>query len=305
MPFITRRFASPLCALILWSVFPHPAAADSFGSGSQTFEMEFVDVGQPGNPADDTGWGWVPESFRMGKFEVSESMISVANDLGGLGLTGSSRGPNKPVTDLNWFECATFVNWLNTSTGNAPAYKFVGGVFEFWQPGEPGYNPTNTSRNSLAKYFLPTDDEWYKAAFYDPASGKYFDYPTGSDTAPIPTAAGVVEGTAVYAQPFNGVPADIMTAGGLSPYGTMAQGGNVNEWDERVFFVSARGIRGGHWASLAPSLSFAVRFSDGPFGESPSVGFRVASVPEPSTAAMAVLAGVVFAAMAASRRRAA
>ena len=99
----------------------------------------------------------------------------------------------------------------------------------------PAINPNNLYRNSLATYFLPSVDEWYKAAYYDPTSGAYFDYPTGSNAAPTPVASGTAAGTAVYTRPFGDGPADITLAGGLSPYGTMGQGGNVLEWEETDF----------------------------------------------------------------------
>ena len=83
-------------------------------------------------------------------------------------------------------------------------------------------NAANPFRNSQAQYFLPNVDEWYKAAYYDPTSGVYFDYPTGSDSAPTAVASGTAAGTAVYDAQVG--PADITLAGGLSPYGTMARG---------------------------------------------------------------------------------
>ena len=78
----------------------------------------------------------------------------------------------------------------------------------------------------------------YKAAYYDATAGVYYEYPTGSDTAPTPVASGTAAGTAVYQQPDSQGPADITLSGGLSPYGTMAQGGNVSEWQEQESFVS-------------------------------------------------------------------
>lgn len=138
----------------------------------------------------------------------------------------------------------------------APAYKFSNGAFELWLPGEVGYNPANPFRNSQASYFLPSADEWYKAAFYEPLSGEYFDNPTGNDTPPTPTTGGTDADTAVYSQsPLQG-PADVMRAGGMSPYGTVGQGGNVWEWMETESDMvndsveSPRQIRGGSWFSL-------------------------------------------------------
>ena len=103
-----------------------------------------------------------------------------------------------------------------------------------WQSSDAGYNPSNLYRNSLARYFLPSVDEWYKSAFYNPTSGVYYDYPTGSDTAPMAVVSGTAPNTAVYHGGPTEVmgPADITLAGGLSPYGTMGQGSNVWELEE-------------------------------------------------------------------------
>jgi hypothetical protein len=94
---------------------------------------------------------------------------------------------------------------------------------------DAGYNPNNKYRNSQAECFLPSVDEWYKAAYFDPSGGGVsYDYPTGSNSEPAAVASGTAAGTAVYGQeppPFDWGPADITLAGGLSPYGTSVQGG--------------------------------------------------------------------------------
>jgi hypothetical protein len=279
------------------------AMADRFGTGASTFEIAFVAIGNPGNAADTTGApnpaGAVPYAYRIGKFEISEDMIDKANALGGLGITKDLRSPDKPATSVSWFEAARFVNWLNTSTGNMPAYKFNGGSFELWAARDAGYDPNNLYRNALARYFLPSFDEWYKAAYYDPASGTYFNYPTGSDTAPTAVMSGMAPGTAVISQSFATGPAAITLAGGLSPYGTMGQGGNVDEWEESEFDqtnnspTSIRGFRGGNWDRSPAFLLSSSRFSVAPSIEDNILGFRVASVPEPS--AIVLLATAILA----------
>ncbi|MFM8215191.1 MAG: hypothetical protein ACKN82_11185, partial [Pirellula sp.] len=59
------------------------AAVVSFGSGGNTFNMEFVTIGNPGNAADNTGSpnpaGAVGYTYGIGKFEVSEDMIDKYN----------------------------------------------------------------------------------------------------------------------------------------------------------------------------------------------------------------------------------
>ena len=128
-------------------------------------------------------------------------MITKANALGGLGITKDTRGSDKPATGISWFEAARFVNWLNTSKGAAPAYKFdAAGNFQLWSEMDAGYNPANRFRNTQAAYFLPSADEWYKAAFYDPTNGSYWNYPTGSNSPPTPVPSSTSPGTAVYSQ---------------------------------------------------------------------------------------------------------
>jgi len=111
-------------------------------------------------------------------------MITKANAAGGLGITlqdmssFGGNGADRPATGISWYEAARFVNWLNTDSGSTPAYKFDGGGnFQLWQSGDAGYNPDNLYRNSQARYFLPSTDEWYKAAYYNADTGTYGDYP--------------------------------------------------------------------------------------------------------------------------------
>lgn len=76
-----------------------------------------------------------------------------------------------------------------------------------------------------------------------------------------------------------------------SPSGTFDQGGNVWEWHEQIKSGSARGLRAGSWGSSAGNLAAGDSISVGPTGEDPGIGFRVASIPEPSTALL-VLTGL-------------
>ncbi len=284
------------------------AYADPFGTGANLFDIEFVTIGDPGNADDTTGSpnpvGSVAETYRIGKFEISEDMINKANAESAatsdpLNITHNGRGADKPATGMSWFEAAQFVNWLNTSTGSTPAYKFdSGGNFQLWQVGDPGYDAANLYRNTLATYFLPSVDEWYKAAYYDPNSGTYNNFATGSNTAPSAVASGTAAGSAVY----NGQagPADVTLAGGLSPYGTMGQDGNAWEWEETQFDLTndsispggGRGFRGGSWGVNSSFLGAPNRFNANANNAGSGNGFRVASVPEPSSLLLGTLAAV-------------
>src|SRR5207342_1082858 len=109
-----------------------------------------VTIGNPGNAADITGTpeiaGSVAYDYRIGKHEISRAMVDKANAAGGLGLALADMSmyggnqPNKPAAGISWLEAAQFVNWLNTSTGHSPAYKFNSGSFALWQPGDAGFN---------------------------------------------------------------------------------------------------------------------------------------------------------------------
>lgn len=279
--------------LLLTLAYVGTAYADTFGSGPNTFDIDFVTIGNPGNADDTTGnpdpAGEVDYTYRIGQFEISEDMVNKANAEGGLGLTHDNRGANKPASSISWFEAAQFVNWLNIDSGSTEAYKFNGSSFELWVPADAGYNSDNLYRNSNAKYFLPSMDEWYKAAYFDPNSGVYFDYPTGSNS--VPDGIDFAGDTTFDAVFFDGgskpAPNDITDVGVLSPYGTAGQGGNVNEWEETDFDLvndsssSARGGRGGDWASSGGLLS-SVRGDVVPTVEDRAIGFRVASVSDPS-----------------------
>jgi sulfatase modifying factor 1 len=307
-------------AMIAGAAFQSPCQAGTvtFGTGAYQFSMEFVTIGNPGNPADTTGTpnpaGAVAYEYGLGKFEVSEDMIERYNANFGtansLVITKDTRGSTaKPATNISWNEAARFVNWLNTSTGNQAAYKFttsgVNDNIALWAFGDAGYDASNPYRNSLAKYVLPSYNEWYKAAYYNPVDSNYYDFPNGSNTAPTPVFSGNSPNTAVYSLSFPQGPADVDQAGGLSPYGVMGLAGNVGEWDENSFDLTNssgshyRGVRGGTWGSDSNSLSSSSRNSDIPSFERVEMGFRVASlspsaspVPEPSTLVIGTLFGL-------------
>jgi len=267
--------------------------------------MDFVTIGNPGNAADTTGSpnpaGSVAYTYNLGKQEVSRDMITKANSAGSLGITlydMSSYGGNgllKPATGISWYEAAKYVNWLNTSTGGTAAYKFDGsGTFQLWSAGDAGYNANNMFRNSLAKYVIASSNEWYKGA-YGKADGSWSNFPNGTDSAPTAVVGGTDANTAVYDQSASTGPANITIAGGLSPWGTMGQGGNVWEWNETAddgtndTVGESRELRGGSWYFLSIGLVASFRNDGLPADGYIDVGFRVASVPEPSTGLLVVL----------------
>jgi formylglycine-generating enzyme required for sulfatase activity len=84
----------------------------------------------------------------------------------------------------------------------------------------------------------------------------------------------------------------------VSFYGTNDQGGNLSEWNDAVI-GSSRGLRGGSWGSFEGILRSSARGNFGPMFDYNSVGFRVASVPEPS----ALVLTIFFSAALCTRRK--
>ena len=78
----------------------------------------------------------------------------------------------------------------------------------------------------------------------------------------------------------------------VSPYGTFDQGGNVSEWNEAVIGFSFRGIRGGSWGDLSIAQDASFRGNVFPTIEDSAIGFRVASIPEPGSGLLLLLATV-------------
>ncbi len=280
------------------------AQADTFGTSGNEFTIDFRNIGNTSNAADTTGYGAVPYQYRVGTYEITQDAITKATASGMANVTAGAWSGSQPAANISWYEAAAFVNWLNTSTGKTAAYNltFSGSWSMTLWSSEQAWTAggTNLYRNKDAFYFLPSENEWYKAAYYNPGGSNYFLYPTASSSVPTAVASGTDAGSAVY----NGaaaVPAIVDSAGGLSPYGTMGQGGNVWEWNESAFDGSnslsseVRAIRGGGWFNTENSLRSSFRSGNGPTSGDNFIGFRVASVPEPSTYALVLLgAGAVY-----------
>ena len=294
-----KHTVASILVLLLLAAGTHNAHASSiisFGSGANQFSMEFVPIGSAGNAPDDsvrTSPGAVNYAYQIGRFEVSEDMVDKASAEGGLGITQDTRGPNMPATNISWFEAATFVNWLNTSTGSSAAYRFDGGGnFQLWESGDAGFDPSNPYRNANAIFVLPSIDEWHKAAYFDPVAGLYNDYATASDDRPDGLDfAGDPDYDVVFREVrFDfAMPRDVSDAGAFSAYGTMGQSGNVFEWHESASDGTNdetgefRRYRGGSYIDWGVGfLSSGGAINTAPTSESSFVGFRVAIVPKPA-----------------------
>jgi formylglycine-generating enzyme len=277
--------------------------------------VDWVYVGNAGNPADaETGLGAVSYDYRIAKYEVTNAQYSeflnwkAASDplglynpsmgsdshTGGITRSGSAGSYNyavkpgfadKPVVFVSFFDALRFANWLSNGQGSANtetgAYTLVGGTA----------TPTNgatVTRNEDASVFLTSEDEWYKAAYFNGTS--YFEYPAGTDDQTVCAAPGLTPNTANCADA-------VLTSVGsytasASPYGTFDQGGNVWEWDDGLILGTHAGEWGGAIDSGPFPLSIGNRFIQDPWHEDYNEGFRVASaIPEPD-ALLLMMAGV-------------
>lgn len=302
MKSMTAVAALGLALGIMASASAQSTTTDTFGSGANTFSLDFVTVGNPGN-ANDAGagggshsspYGGVDYVYRISAYAISRNDIMTATAAGLANVTADAHTGHKPAANISWFEAAAFVNWLNTSRGHRAAYNLTwnGSAWsmmlwsssEAWQTGGE-----NLYRHKDARYFLPSEDEWYKAAHHqnNGVTADYWDYATGSNEVPTPVTGGTAPGSAVYHQAFATGPADVNLSGGLSPYGTMGQNGNFWEWSESAFdggndaVAEPRALRGGNWFFTETVLRSSFRSNNDPTDERDSFGFRVASVPEP------------------------
>jgi formylglycine-generating enzyme required for sulfatase activity len=305
--------------------------------------FDWATVGNAGNAADPlTGFGAMNKEYRISRYEVTNAQYveflnavdptgtnmlglfnsTMAGNFGGIVNTGLTDGAryilksgrqNNPVTFVSWYDSVRFTNWLHNGQGGGDtetgAYTLTGGT-------PIPSNGLTITRNVGASHFLPSQDEWYKAAYHDSSAGTlgdYFLYATGSDSLPasdkpINNAAAVnyfgFNGYALtgsFTFPSNTNP---MTDVGAyteapSPYGTFDQNGNVSEWDEAFYpFEFTRGLRGSSWNFSENDMRSVADFGFNPTSESGSIGFRVASlalaVPEPASALLITAVSMVL-----------
>jgi hypothetical protein len=214
------------------------------------------------------------------------------------------------VTDVSFWDACRFCNWLQN---NQPSGLQNNATTERGAYTLNGYNGTDghsIARNSAAKWFLPNDNEWFKAAYYKGGgtNAGYWQFPTKSDTIPVgelppgrtepPGSANYEVGPGYLDNYYHSteVGAYKFSPG---PYGTFDQGGNVSELDEQCpinlpSISSNRVFRGGDFASGGGNLypGTSVGGDRPPNVGSYSMGFRVAGVPEPSTIALLLTAAL-------------
>jgi sulfatase modifying factor 1 len=252
---------------------------------AQNVAIDWVTVGDPGNTADTTGFGAVADSYQIGKYVVTiqhytdflnavaatdpyslyNTNMATNLNIAGIQQNGSSgeytysvigSGGNKPITYVSWFDAARFANWMQNGQGSGStetgAYTLVGGQTSGTAP----------AQNPGAQFFIPTENQWYKAAYYDPTkdgTGGYWRYATQSDTAPgnvigsgtnqanykINNVYSVTQ-SSDYSLSQNYLTGVGAFTNSVSAYGTFDQSGNVYQWNDLDGTASSdRGLRGG------------------------------------------------------------
>ncbi len=277
-------------------------------------DLKFVEVSHPGNSADpDNGRGAVGYPFLIGKFEVSNSeyahflnAVASQSDPFALytplmqdhfwgGITRSQSGQQfvyrakpgyeqLPVTYVSWLDAARYVNWLHFGRPS-PGHSGTG-ITE----GTEVMGAYNTSagqlasrRNTAARFWLPSHDEWYKAAFYHPDTDRYSTYATGES---LP-AAGLADSApgATYFDGHWAAPFPHLTPAGnyrnaASAFGGFDFAGNVMEWVEDTAGHNKVALGGSVFMS-ASSLAKSYRDAERPEEKLSTFGFRVATTAAP------------------------
>ncbi len=170
---------------------------------------------------------------------------------------------NRPVSYIGYYELARYANWLHygcpvglqivgvtEGNENTGAYNTVD--FEDVRFGRKDVYKTFGFRNEGAKYWIPNENEWYKAAYYDPTilgHRKYHDYPTRTSLPPTTAQANyMAHNELAIGEPYFVCEVDDYE-NSASYYGTLNQGGNVWEWTEswQYGIIGQRTLRGGSW----------------------------------------------------------
>lgn len=285
-----------------------------------------VPIGNPGNAPDPTpnfgGYGSVAYSYNIGTTEVTNAQYAaflnavatreevytrkLYNTKMSLapygGITRSFTGTsytyatisgraNHPVNYVSFYDAVRFANWLHNGqpTGLPSSSTTEDGAYTFTSIDR--INP----RNAHWRWAVTSENEWYKAAYHQPASqggdaDNYWLYPTSSNT--ITTAQANYDNVVGNTTPVGSYAANF--------YGTFDMGGNVVERHESIIYgtYTERGLRGA-WFTLSGNYMGAnAAFVSDVLSEDQFTGFRVVQVPGPSSVALLTFGGLF-----ASRRR--
>src|SRR3984957_13527792 len=311
------------------------ALADVFSLPAGQVSLNLVPVGDAGNAADPlTGFGSVPYSYQMGQTDITvamyTAMLNAVASSDPYNLYNPSMGPtvgigtgaivrsgspgnymysfpaansNFPINEVSWGDAARFCNWLangqpatgveSPSTTEDGSYSLNGAVND-QQLGA-------VKRSSNATYVIPTENEWYKAAYYKGHStiAGYWLYPTQSNTPPSNILSSTGTNNANFFDPVLGDtdPATMLTPVGAfadSPGadGTFDMGGDVFQWTESG--STSRVSFGGSYILGVTELEATSSFRAPASSYSADNGFRIAEVPEPSAPFLLTIGSLGF-----------
>ncbi|MBN2445912.1 MAG: SUMF1/EgtB/PvdO family nonheme iron enzyme [Phycisphaerae bacterium] len=285
--------------------------------------IETASIGDEANPPDtryeNPGLGGVDYPYLIGKYEVTagqytEFLNAVAADdpyelydtdmwddpegcqirrsgePGGYTYSVAPEWADRPVNHVCWGDAARFANWLHngqpigaqdlTTTENGSYY--LDGAVTSETLGIVTRRPVHT-------WVIPSEDEWYKSAYYDAGLTAYHDYPTGTDATPnngVPggdtgDTANFIDDEWAIGSPYFRNEVGYYTASD-SPYGTYDEGGNVWEWNETPH-VYLRQLRGGCYGCSVDTLHASYTWWCSVLGDNHDklIGFRVAYAPNP------------------------
>jgi formylglycine-generating enzyme required for sulfatase activity len=282
--------------------------------------LETIKIGNADNAADSTGFGAVGHEYSISKYEItlheySKFLNAVASlkdpekpwladlydqenmedttDVVGQLMERTGQGtlsspyiynvvgdPARPVPWVTWFNAARFANWLHNGA-------------EAVSDTESGAYTLNNSvknavirKNANARYWLPSEDEWYKAAFYNPTKGTYSNFPTRSNALPrqCRNERGSYKG--INIANYNGCRPEknkLIPVGSFiesrSYYGLFDMAGNLWEWNDGIVNDENRVVRGGSWSWGTTSLHKTHRRDYLPQERDDDIGFRIATNP--------------------------
>jgi formylglycine-generating enzyme required for sulfatase activity len=230
----------------------------------------------------------------------------------------------RAVGGITWRTAAIYCNWLHNGKGTSRDALLSGAYDVSTFSGGFGFTDQLT-RSAGARFFIPSLDEWMKAAHYDPTkanpdgtTGGWWNFANGrDDRAPIYGPAGFTrdgqptEANAAWnnwtpqVNPFS-IPLGAYNV--TSPWGLYDTSGAGAEWTEEYLWFQpidplprSRYADGGYWTggSTLPDTAGAVAAGDHPGFQDWIYGFRVASIPSPGSGGLVV----VFACALAQRRR--
>ena len=284
----TPLYGLTIALLTSAALLPH-AEAITIAHGGDSVDIDFVDIGNVGNTGDTANTvnganpGAVNYEYSIGTYEVTSDQWAAVAGFDAL-VEDNSNDPwtgSQPTANASWYEAAKFANWLTSGDALQGAYGFSDATTF------TGVDRDTALTTFGTIYVLPTEDEWYKAAYLKSDGSGYTLYATGDS---VPTAGTDANNNGANPAPWN------VGSGSVENNGTYDMGGNVWEWGESEYSGESRMLRGGDWNSLSTYLQSSSRVEFDPVNELDIVGFRVASVsaavaavPEPSSVGLLVI----------------